>query len=84
MYGTQDTNINEAKVLQIVIEPVIVFMVTRNSWFAVPTTGWDMVGTGSFLGPDFNDVVIYEKFFEPGTYYMDDVSSYYLFTKGKF
>ena len=82
MHGTQDINTNEATELEIRQDPVIAFMITKDSWFSVPIDGWEKVDTGKFLGPDSNDINIYEKFLEPGTYYIDNNSSYYLFTKG--
>ena len=84
MYGTQDINTNEANELEIRQQPVIGFMITKESWFTVPVDGWEKVDMGSFLGPESTDINIYEKFLEPGTYFMDNNSSYYLFTKGRY
>ena len=84
MYGTQDINTNEANELEVKDEAVIAFMITKNigNWFTVPINGWEIVDTGSFLGPESTDIILYEKFLKPGIYSIDNNSSYYLFTKG--
>ena len=68
IYGTQDIKTNEANVLEIRNEPVVAFMVTRDSWFPMSQNGWATVGIGAYLGPNFNDIIIYEKLLKPGTY----------------
>ena len=83
IYGTQDIKTNEANVLEIRNEPVVAFMVTRDSWFPMSQNGWDTVGIGGFLGPEFNDIIVYEKLLKPGTYNIPPATSLYLFAKGR-
>ena len=83
IYGTQDIKTNEANVLEIRNEPVVAFMVTRDSWFPMSQNGWATVGIGGYLGPEFNDIIIYEKLLKPGTYNIPPATSLYLFAKGR-
>ena len=83
IYGTQDIKTNEENVLEIRNEPVIAFMITREKWFPMSQSGWDTVSIGSFLGPEFDDVIIYEKLLRPGTYTIPPATSLYLFAKGR-
>ena len=78
LYGTQDVNTNDANTLYLLTK-TMGYMFRISGWSPVDMDGWMEVSMGSYLNAHGDDVRLYTREFEAGTYILDNMSAMYLF-----
>ena len=78
LYGTQDINTGDA-IWLVLPTKTVAYMFRMDHWAAVDLTGWTEVSIGPYLGGHGNDVRMYTREFDPGSYVLDNNSAMYLF-----
>ena len=78
LYGTQDINTNNANTLYLPTK-TMGYMLHIIGWEPVGMDGWTEVSMGSYINEYGNEVRLYTREFEAGTYTLDNYSAMYLF-----